>query len=156
MDNATLNRFYTLHFILPFITAAVIVLHVALLHQYGSTNPLGICSNIDTVPFYPYYVLKDLFGLSVFLFVFGILVFYYPRALGHPDNYIAANALVTPAHIVPEWYFLVFYAILRAIPNKLGGVLAMVASIGILFLVPFLSKPKFTGPVFKPLHCVFF
>lgn len=156
VDNATLNRFYTIHFVLPFIITGVVILHIALLHQYGSTNPLGVCAKLDTVPFYPYFVLKDIFGLTIFLFCFGILVFFYPRALGHPDNYIPANALITPAHIVPEWYFLIFYAVLRAIPNKLGGVLGMGASIGILFLVPFLYKPKFTGPRFKPLFCIFF
>lgn len=156
VDNATLHRFYTIHFVLPFITAIVVIIHIALLHQHGSSNPLGVCTDLDTVAFYPYFVLKDIFGLSIFLFFFGYIVFFEPNLLGHPDNYIPANSLVTPAHIVPEWYFLIFYAILRAIPDKLGGVLCMGASIAILFVVPLLYKPKFLGPRFKPLFCIFF
>ena len=156
VDNATLNRFYTIHFLLPFLIAGVVILHIALLHQHGSSNPLGICTKLDSVSFYPYFVIKDIFGLMIFLTFFGIIVFFYPNVLGHPDNYIPANALVTPAHIVPEWYFLPFYAILRAIPDKLGGVLCMGAAIAILFILPIVYKPLFLGPRFKPLFCIFF
>ena len=152
VDNPTLNRFYTLHFVLPFIIAALVVLHIALLHEHGSNNPMGIDTDVDAVGFYPYFVWKDLFGLSIFITFFGVVVFFYPNTLGHPDNYIPANPLVTPAHIVPEWYFLPFYAILRAIPDKLGGVAAMGGAIAILFLLPSLYDPKILGPRFKPLY----
>jgi quinol-cytochrome oxidoreductase complex cytochrome b subunit len=156
VDNATLNRFYTIHFLLPFLITGMVILHIALLHQYGSTNPLGICTKLDSISFYPYFVIKDVFGLALFLSFFGYIVFFSPNILGHPDNYIPANALITPPHIVPEWYFLIFYAILRAIPDKLGGVLCMGASIAILFIVPFLYKPNILGPRFKPLFCILF
>ena len=116
VDQATLNRFYSLHYLLPFIIAAVTVLHLCLLHKYGSNNPLGINTDITSVPFYPYFYVKDFFSFWVFLFGYLTLVFFVPNMLGHPDNYIPANPMVTPAHIVPEWYFLPFYAILRSIP----------------------------------------
>ena len=126
VDNPTLNRFYSLHYLLPFVTFGVVFLHIAALHITGSNNPLGIDpkGSQDTLPFHPYYTIKDSVGLVVYFIVFALLVFFAPNLLGHPDNYIPANPLVTPAHIVPEWYFLPFYAILRAIPDKLGGVLA--------------------------------
>jgi ubiquinol-cytochrome c reductase cytochrome b/c1 subunit len=140
VDNATLTRFFTLHFLLPFVMVGVTLLHLTLLHVDGSTNPLGIDDAYDFIPFYPYFLLKDIFGLLLFLFVFSYLVFFSPNLLGHPDNYIRANPIVTPAHIVPEWYFLPFYAILRAVPSKLGGVVAMAAAIGILFFLPTIDK----------------
>ena len=127
VDNPTLNRFFSLHYLLPFVIVGVVILHLVALHRFGSNNPLGIDTRgpQDTIPFHPYYTIKDFFGLSVFLTFFAAAVFFFPNFMGHPDNYIPANALQTPAHIVPEWYFLPFYAILRAVPDKLGGVLAM-------------------------------
>jgi ubiquinol-cytochrome c reductase cytochrome b subunit len=142
VDNATLVRFYSLHFLLPFLIAGLTILHISLLHSHGSSIALGVEDPIDFIPFYPYFLIKDVFGFFIFLFVFVFLVFFEPNLLGHPDNYIRANALVTPKHIVPEWYFLPFYAILRAVPSKLGGVVAMAASIGILFFMPLLSKSR--------------
>jgi ubiquinol-cytochrome c reductase cytochrome b subunit len=123
VDNATLNRFFSLHFFLPFVIAGLSLLHLALLHKDGSNNPLGVNSSVDKIPFYPYFVIKDLFAFFSFLFIFLLFLFYFPNLLGHPDNYIPADSLHTPAHIVPEWYFLPFYAILRSIPDKLGGLL---------------------------------
>lgn len=152
----TLNRFYTFHFLLPFLLVFVVILHIALLHQVGSNNPLGIDTDDDLMSFYPYYVYKDLFALTVFILIFGIIVFFFPNKLGHPDNYIPANPMITPAHIVPEWYFLPFYAMLRAVPSKLGGVTLMGSSIGILFFLPKLYKPIWLGPRFKPLYMIFF
>jgi quinol-cytochrome oxidoreductase complex cytochrome b subunit len=119
------------------------LVHLILLHADGSTNPLGIEDIYDFIPFYPYFLLKDFFGFLIFLFIFSYLIFFEPNFLGHPDNYIKANALVTPPHIVPEWYFLPFYAILRAVPSKLGGVIAMAASIGVLFFLPSIDTGKF-------------
>src|ERR1700740_201067 len=129
VDNATLNRFFSLHYLLPFVLAALIVVHFLGLNEHASNNPLGINSNIDKLPFHPYFTYKDLVAWVLFLLVFGGFVFFAPNLLGHPDNYIPANPLVTPTHIVPEWYFLPFYAILRAVPNKLGGVIALVGAI---------------------------
>jgi quinol-cytochrome oxidoreductase complex cytochrome b subunit len=143
VDNATLTRFFTFHFLVPFLMVGLTFLHLALLHAEGSTNPIGLADIYDSLPFYPYFLVKDIFGFLVFLFGFSYLVFFEPNLLGHPDNYIRANPLVTPAHIVPEWYFLPFYAILRAIPSKLGGVVAMGAAVGILFLLPTLDKGEF-------------
>jgi len=122
--------------------AGVSLIHLALLHDVGSSNPLGVESIGDFIPFYPYFLLKDIFGFLVFLILFSYLVFFEPNLLGHPDNYIKANPLVTPPHIVPEWYFLPFYAILRAVPDKLGGVAAMGAAIGILFFLPSMHSRK--------------
>jgi ubiquinol-cytochrome c reductase cytochrome b subunit len=156
VDNATLNRFYSLHFLLPFIIAGLSVIHLALLHKDGSNNPLGIDSAVDKVPFYPYFVLKDVFALSVYFFVFGVLVYYFPNLLGHPDNYIPADPLHTPAHIVPEWYFLPFYAILRSIPNKLGGVVAMFGSLLILLLIPFTNTSEIRSTSFRPIFKFFY
>lgn len=137
VDNATLNRFFSLHFFLPFIIAGLSLLHLALLHKDGSNNPLGISSASDKIPFYPYFVIKDTFAFFSFLLIFILFVFYFPNVLGHPDNYIPADSLHTPAHIVPEWYFLPFYAILRAIPDKLYGVILMIFSIVFIALFPF-------------------
>ena len=141
VDNPTLNRFYALHYLLPFVIVGVVVLHIVALHRFGSNNPLGIDvrGNQDTISFHPYYTVKDAFGLGVFLILLSAVVFFLPNSMGHPDNYIPANPMVTPAHIVPEWYFLPFYAILRAIPDKLFGVLAMFAAIGVLFILPWLD-----------------
>jgi quinol-cytochrome oxidoreductase complex cytochrome b subunit len=119
------------------------LIHLVLLHSDGSTNPIGLEDAYDFIPFYPYFLIKDTLGFLIFLFIFSFLVFFEPNLLGHPDNYIKANPLVTPPHIVPEWYFLPFYAILRAVPSKLGGVVAMAASIGILFLLPTLDRGDF-------------
>jgi quinol-cytochrome oxidoreductase complex cytochrome b subunit len=158
VDNPTLNRFYSLHYLLPFMIAGVVVLHIWALHIPGNGNPTGVNvkSDQDTVPFHPYYTIKDFFGLSVFLILFAWLVFYVPNYLGHPDNYIPANPLQTPAHIVPEWYFLPFYAILRAIPNKLLGVVAMFSSIAILVFVPWLDTSRVRSATFRPIYRQFF
>ena len=137
VDNATLNRFFSLHYLVPFLIAGLTLVHLSLLHKDGSNNPLGIGKNLNYVTFYPYFYTKDLLAYLLFFLLF--FVFFFPGTLGHPDNYIPANSLVTPAHIVPEWYFLPFYAILRSIPNKLGGVVAMVAAILILMLLPFIN-----------------
>jgi quinol-cytochrome oxidoreductase complex cytochrome b subunit len=152
VDNATLNRFFSIHYLLPFAIAALVLVHLVLLHEDGSNNPLGISSKMDKIPFYPYYYVKDLLGIVAFALFFSVFVYFFPNLLGHPDNYVEANPLVTPAHIVPEWYFLPFYAILRSIPDKLGGVLAMVASIAILFALPFLSASDVRSSQFKPFH----
>jgi ubiquinol-cytochrome c reductase cytochrome b/c1 subunit len=158
VDNPTLNRFFALHYLLPFVLIGVVGLHVAALHVSGSNNPLGIepKSDKDTVPFHPYYTVKDLFGLTLFLIFFSVIVFYDPNYLGHPDNYIPANPMSTPAHIVPEWYFLPFYAILRAIPSKLGGVLAMFGAIVMLVILPWLDRSPVRSALFRPWFRVFF
>ena len=161
---AALNRFFSLHYLLPFVIAAVIVLHIWALHIPGSSNPTGVevKGEQDTVPFHPYYTAKDGFGLGVFLLLFVLLVFFYPNALGHPDNYIPANSLSTPAHIVPEWYFWPFYAILRAftsdfiLPAKLWGVLAMFGSILLLFFLPWLDSSPVRSANFRPVYRTFF
>nr|ASY98000.1 cytochrome b [Theopropus rubrobrunneus] len=137
VDNATLNRFFTFHFVLPFIVAAAVMIHLLFLHQTGSNNPLGLNSDIDKIPFHPYFTFKDIFGFTVLFIILSLLSLKEPYALGDPDNFIPANPLVTPVHIQPEWYFLFAYAILRSIPNKLGGVIALVMSIAILFFMPF-------------------
>ena len=157
VSNPTLNRFFSLHFFLPFIIAGVTICHLALLHKDGSNNPLGISDcNVEKIPFYPYFFLKDLFAFYCFLFFFGILVFYFPNTLGHPDNYIQANPMHTPPHIVPEWYFLPFYAILRSIPDKFGGVAAMGGSILILFIIPFINTSQIRSTKFRPLFKFFY
>ncbi len=158
VDNPTLNRFFSLHYLLPFVIAGVVVLHIWALHVPGNNNPLGIDVKgpQDTVPFHPYYTMKDAFGIVVFLILMSYFVFFNPTILGHTDNYIEANPLVTPDHIVPEWYFLPFYAILRAIPDKLMGVIAMFASIAILFIVPWLDTSKVRSTTFRPLYKIFF
>jgi ubiquinol-cytochrome c reductase cytochrome b subunit len=158
VDNATLNRFFSLHFLLPFVIIGVVVLHIVALHRFGSNNPLGIDTKgpQDQLPFHPYYTIKDLFGLSVFLAIFAFMVFFQPNFLGHPDNYIPANPLVTPAHLVPEWYFLPFYAILRAVPDKLGGVLMMFGAIAVLFILPWLDRSPIRSGGFRPIFKIFF
>jgi ubiquinol-cytochrome c reductase cytochrome b/c1 subunit len=156
--NPTLNRFYSLHYLLPFVIVSVVFLHMMALHQHGSNNPLGIDRRgpQDSIPFHPYYTVKDMFGLLVFLLFFAVFVFYAPNLLGHPDNYIPANPMVTPAHIVPEWYFLPFYAILRAIPDKLLGVVAMFASVFVLFIVPWLDTSPVRSARFRPIYRIIF
>ena len=158
VDNPTLNRFFSLHFVLPFVIVGVVILHLVALHRFGSNNPIGIDvkGKQDTVPFHPYYTIKDLFGLSVFATIFAAAVFFFPNFMGHPDNYIPADPMQTPAHIVPEWYFLPFYAILRAIPDKLGGVLFMFGAIMVLFVLPWLDKSSVRSSQFRPLYKLFF
>jgi len=158
VDNPTLNRFFALHFLLPFVILGVVVVHVWALHTVRSNNPLGIDvkSPQDTIPFHPYYTIKDLFGIGVFMMFFAVFLFWMPNALGHPDNYIPANPMVTPSHIVPEWYFLPFYAILRAVPDKLGGVLLMFASILVLAALPWLDTSKVRSCTFRPVYKWFF
>ena len=153
VDNPTLNRFFSLHYLLPFVIVGVVFLHVAALHVTGSNNPLGIDPKgpQDTLPFHPYYTVKDSVGMIVYFIVFAFLVFFIPNYLGHPDNYIPANPLVTPAHIVPEWYFLPYYAILRAVPNKLGGVTLMFGSIALLFILPWLDTSPVRSMRFRPI-----
>ncbi len=157
VDNATLNRFYSFHFFLPFIIIAFTIIHLLFLHKTGSNNPLGIKNNIDKISFHPYFTFKDLLGFIIFFFLLIILILNNPFLLGDPDNFIPANPLVTPPHIQPEWYFLFAYAILRSIPNKLGGVLALLISIAILFIVPFTNnKSKFINNQFYPLNQINF
>nr|AII02467.1 cytochrome b [Astrotischeria sp. MJT-2014] len=152
VDNATLTRFYTFHFLLPFIIFMMSMIHLLFLHQTGSNNPLGINSNLDKIPFHPYFSFKDLIGFIIMLFFLVILTLTNPYLLGDPDNFIPANPLVTPVHIQPEWYFLFAYAILRSIPNKLGGVIALIMSIAILFILPFTFMKKIQGLQFYPLN----
>merc|ERR1712231_5050 len=156
VNNATLNRFFSLHFLFPFLIAGLSLVHLALLHKDGSNNPLGVDTSVDKIPFYPYFIVKDLFAFFVFAFVFSMFVFYFPNAMGHPDNYIPANPLVTPAHIVPEWYFLPFYAILRSIPDKLGGVLAMGGALIVLFIIPFINTSEIRSSYFRPIYTKIF
>nr|YP_010443321.1 cytochrome b [Apogonia cf. basalis]UTE83849.1 cytochrome b [Apogonia cf. basalis] len=156
IDNATLTRFFTLHFLLPFIILAMVMLHLMFLHQTGSSNPLGVNSNIDKIPFHPYYTFKDIFGMIIMLMLLSILVLTNPYMLGDPDNFTPANPLVTPIHIKPEWYFLFAYAILRSIPNKLGGVLALIMSIMIMFIMPMINKKKFQSTQFYPINKILF
>ncbi len=145
VDNATLTRFFTFHFLLPFIVIAATIIHLLFLHQTGSNNPLGINRNRDKIPFHPYFSFKDIFGFILIIIILFMLTIIAPYKLGDPDNFIPANPLVTPPHIQPEWYFLFAYAILRSIPNKLGGVIALVLSIAILFILPFTNIRKFRG-----------
>ena len=156
VDNATLTRFFTFHFISPLLVTTIVISHIILLHQRGRNNPLGVSSNADKIPFHRYFTIKDVVGFIPILSALLILVLFAPNLLGEPDNFVAANPLSTPAHIVPEWYFLFAYAILRSIPNKLGGVVGLFASIRILFLMPFLNKNTFKGnsfyPISKALH----
>nr|QNJ33952.1 cytochrome b [Medetera sp. Qilemoge-2020] len=156
VDNATLTRFFTFHFILPFIVAAMTMIHLLFLHQTGSNNPLGINSNSDKIPFHPYFSFKDIVGFIVMIMGLTLLTLMSPYLLGDPDNFTPANPLVTPVHIQPEWYFLFAYAILRSIPNKLGGVIALVMSIAILFILPFTSTGKFRGIQFYPINQILF
>jgi ubiquinol-cytochrome c reductase cytochrome b subunit len=149
VDHPTLNRFYSLHYTLPFVLAGLSIFHIAALHQYGSTNPLGIYTAGSTIPFGPYFGSKDLLGVLVLLFVFAVLVFFYPEYLGHPDNLVPANPYATPHHIQPEWYFLWFYAILRSIPNKAMGVVAIGLVFATLIALPFISMPNLGSPRFR-------
>ena len=151
VDNPTLNRFFSLHFTFPFIIIGAVLIHLILLHEVGSNNPLGIPFKTENIPFYPYFYTKDLFGLMLLFLIFFIFIFYYPNTLGHPDNYIEANPMKTPLHIVPEWYFLPFYAILRSIPNKIGGVIAMFGSLIILLSIPFTNSSEIRSTTFRPL-----
>nr|AOY39078.1 cytochrome b [Rhizophagus dispar] len=156
VDNATLTRFFTFHFLFPFIVAAMTIIHLLFLHQTGSNNPLGINSNIDKIPFHPYFSFKDIVGFLIMMFLLIILTLMNPYLLGDPDNFIPANPLVTPIHIQPEWYFLFAYAILRSIPNKLGGVIALVMSIAILYILPFTNKKFFLSTQFYPINKILF
>lgn len=156
VNNATLNRFFSLHYLLPFILAALALLHMITLHQHGSSNPNGITGNVDRVPMHPYFIYKDLVTIFLFFLVLSIIIFYYPNLLGHSDNYIPANPMSTPASIVPEWYLLPYYAILRSIPNKLIGVIAMFSSLLILLIMPIVDTSRIRGNQFKPLMKFFF
>nr|AIM19547.1 cytochrome b [Diceroprocta semicincta] len=156
VDNATLTRFYSLHFIMPFVILALTMIHLIFLHQTGSNNPLGMKSNIDKVPFHPYFSVKDILGFLITISMFLMFILLEPYLLGDPDNFIPANPLVTPKHIQPEWYFLFAYAILRSIPNKLGGVIALFMSIFILIFIPFMNKSKFLGLSNYPLNQILF
>ena len=156
VDNPTLNRFFSLHYLMPFVIAALAGLHLILLHKEGSNNPLGIDSTLDRISFLPYFYVKDFLGACFFALLFSFFVIYAPNYMGHPDNYIEANPMVTPAHIVPEWYFLPFYAILRTIPDKLGGVVLMVFAIIILLFLPNLDSSFIRSNFFKPFHIIVF
>nr|QNV11513.1 cytochrome b [Lepus europaeus] len=156
VDKATLTRFFAFHFILPFIIAALVMIHLLFLHETGSNNPSGIPSNSDKIPFHPYYTIKDALGFLMLILLLMLLVLFSPDLLGDPDNYTPANPLNTPPHIKPEWYFLFAYAILRSIPNKLGGVLALVMSILILAIIPFLHMSKQRSMMFRPISQVLF
>nr|QWZ46334.1 cytochrome b [Machla sappho] len=156
VDNATLTRFFTFHFLLPFIVIALVMIHLLFLHQTGSNNPLGLNSNTDKIPFHPYFSLKDIAGMVITMAMLVLLSLTNPYLLGDPDNFTPANPLVTPIHIQPEWYFLFAYAILRSIPNKLGGVIALVMSIAVLFILPFSIKKKFLSNQFYPLNKMLF
>nr|AOW68963.1 cytochrome b [Uranoscopus tosae] len=151
VDNATLNRFFAFHFILPFITTALVLVHFLFLHETGSTNPLGLNSNTDKISFHPYFSFKDILGFAALFLVLICLALFSPYLLGDPDNFTPANPLVTPPHIKPEWYFLFAYAILRSVPNKLGGVLALLSSILVLFLLPALHTSKQRSLTFRPI-----
>nr|WEV90272.1 cytochrome b [Giraffa tippelskirchi]WEV90286.1 cytochrome b [Giraffa tippelskirchi] len=156
VDKATLTRFFAFHFILPFIIAALTMVHLLFLHETGSNNPMGIPSDMDKIPFHPYYTIKDILGALLLILTLMLLVLFTPDLLGDPDNYTPANPLNTPPHIKPEWYFLFAYAILRSIPNKLGGVLALISSILILALMPLLHTSKQRSMTFRPLsQCLF-
>jgi ubiquinol-cytochrome c reductase cytochrome b/c1 subunit len=154
----TLNRLYSLHYLLPFVIAGVVMLHIWALHVPGNNNPTGVDvkTERDTIPFHPYYSIKDGFAIVLFLIVFAALLFYVPNYLSHPDNYIPANPLQTPPHIVPEWYFLPFYAILRAIPSKLFGVIGMLGAIAVLFIVPWLDTSRIRSTSYRPIYKWFF
>lgn len=156
VSNATLNRFFSLHFLLPFLLAALVVAHLMALHTHGSNNPNGISSNGDRYAMHPYFTFKDLVTIFAFLLVLSVIVFFYPNLLGHSDNYIPANPMSTPPSIVPEWYLLPFYAILRSIPNKLLGVIAMFSAILILLIMPITDLSKLRGVQFRPFSKINF
>ncbi|HLI66172.1 MAG TPA: cytochrome b N-terminal domain-containing protein [Caulobacteraceae bacterium] len=158
IDDPTLNRFFSLHYLLPFLIAGVVVLHIWALHVPGNNNPTGVNvkSKTDTVPFHPYYTFKDGFGVALFMILFAAFVFFAPDAMGHVDNYVQANPLVTPQHIVPEWYLLPYYAMLRAVPNKLMGVITMFSAIGVLFILPWIDTSKVRSMRYRPMARWFF
>nr|UQJ79425.1 cytochrome b [Trigonopoma gracile] len=156
VDNATLTRFFAFHFLLPFIVVGATILHLLFLHEKGSSNPMGLNPNADKIPFHPYFSYKDLLGFMVMMSALSLLALFSPNLLGDPENFTPANPLVTPPHIKPEWYFLFAYAILRSIPNKLGGVLALLFSILVLLIVPFLHTSKQQGSTFRPFTQLFF
>ena len=152
VDNATLNRFFSLHYLLPFVITGIVIVNMSAVHQDGSNNPLGISSATDKISFFPYFFIKDTLSLVALLLFFSYFVYFSPNTLGHSDNYIPGNPMVTPEHIVPEWYFLPAYAILRSIPNKLLGVLALFAAILVLFVLPFVSTSEVRSSLYRPLH----
>ena len=156
VDNATLNRFFSLHYLLPFVLTALVLTHLMALHEHGSNNPLGLTQNADRISFHPYFTYKDIVGAVVWALGLALLIFYLPNMLGHPDNYIPANPLSTPLSIVPEWYLLPYYAILRAIPSKLGGVIAMGASLLVYLILPFVHTSKIKSSTFRPLSAIAF
>ena len=159
VGSPTLTRFFSLHYLMPFLIFGLVILHIWALHIPGNNNPVGIDikqPSKETVPFHPYIIIKDLYALLIFLIIFSGFVFFVPNVLGHPDNYIEANPMVTPSHIVPEWYLLPFYAILRSVPDKLGGVVVMFAAVFILMFLPWLDTSKVRSAVFRPLYKVFF
>ena len=157
VNNATLNRFFALHFVLPFVMAALAIMHMIALHDSaGSSNPLGVSGNYDRLPFAPYFIFKDLITIFIFILVLSVFVFFVPNVLGDCENYVMANPMQTPPAIVPEWYLLPFYAILRSIPNKLLGVIAMFAAILILLIMPFTDLGRFRGIQFRPLSKIAF
>nr|YP_010960624.1 cytochrome b [Uroconger lepturus]WNH38066.1 cytochrome b [Uroconger lepturus] len=156
VDNATLTRFFAFHFLLPFVVAAATMIHIIFLHETGSNNPMGLNSDADKIPFHPYFTYKDLLGFIIMLALLSSLALFYPNLLGDPDNFTPANPMVTPPHIKPEWYFLFAYAILRSIPNKLGGVLALLSSILVLLLVPILHTAKLRSMAFRPISQILF
>jgi len=156
VENPTLNRFFSLHYLFPFLIAGATIVHLASLHQYGSNNPLGVHSIADKVPFFPYYYVKDALGVTCFALFFSYFLFFDPNGLGHPDNYIPANPMVTPPHIQPEWYFLPFYAVLRSVPSKLGGVAAMLGMFVCLVALPWLHTSLIRSTTFRPLYRLFF
>ena len=159
VGSPTLTRFYSLHYLIPFLIFGLVILHIWALHIPGNNNPVGIDikkPSKETVPFHPYIIIKDFYALLIFLIIFSGFVFFVPNVLGHPDNYIEANPMVTPSHIVPEWYLLPFYAILRSVPDKLGGVVVMFAAVFILMFLPWLDTSKVRSAVFRPLYKVFF
>jgi ubiquinol-cytochrome c reductase cytochrome b subunit len=156
VSNPTIQRFFALHYLLPFILAALVIMHLMALHVHGSGNPIGISGNMDRIPMHSYFIFKDLITVFVFIFIFSLFVYFSPNTLGHSDNYIPGNPMVTPASIVPEWYLLPFYAILRSIPDKLGGVIAMFASLLILLVLPITDRSVIRGNTFKVLSKFFF
>jgi len=156
VGNPTLNKFYSLHYLMPFIILALVMLHLIFLHEVGSSNPLGINFKVDQISFSSYFIIKDFYSVILFIIFFFIFVFFLPNLLGHPDNYIPANPESTPVHIVPEWYLLPFYAILRSIPNKLGGVIALFLAIVFIFLLPFFNTSNIRVSFFRPLYKIFF
>lgn len=157
VNNATLNRFFSLHFVLPFVLAALALMHLIVLHDTaGSSNPIGVSGNYERIPFSPYYIFKDLITIFIFIFVLSLFVFFMPNVLGDSENYVMANPMQTPAAIVPEWYLLPFYAILRSIPNKLLGVIAMFSAIFILLTLPFTDLSRSRGMQFRPISKIFF